>query len=67
MGRVIRDIKRKSPEDIPEKLKRVLELGQKVFEQERGSKGKVYSLHERSSGVFVKGESASNRMSLETK
>ena len=56
LGRVIRDIKRKSPEDIPEKLKRVLELGQKVFEQERGSKGKVYSLHESQVECLSKGK-----------
>ena len=37
MGRVIRDIKRKCPGEIPEKLKKALEIGQRIFEQERGS------------------------------
>ena len=46
LGRVIRDIKRKSPEEKPEKLKKALELGQRIFEQEKGSKEKLYSLHE---------------------
>ena len=56
LGRVIRDIKRKTPEAIPEKLEKVLELGQKVFEQERGSKGKIYSLHEPQVECLSKGK-----------
>jgi len=46
LGRVIRDVERKSPQQISEKLKEVLELGQRIFEQRKGSKGKLYSLHE---------------------
>ena len=37
LGRVIRDIKRKCPGGIPEKLKKALELGGRIFEQERGA------------------------------
>ena len=56
LGRVIRDIKRKSPQQIPEKLKKVLELGQRIFEQERRSKGKIYSLHEPQVECLSKGK-----------
>ena len=56
LGRVIRDIKRKSPGEIPEKLKKGLELGQRIFEQERGSKGKIYSLHEPQVECLSKGK-----------
>ena len=56
LGRVIRDIKRKCPGEIPEKLKKGLELGQRIFEQERGSKGKIYSLHEPQVECLSKGK-----------
>ena len=56
LGRVIRDIKRKCPGDIPEKLKKALELGQRIFEQKRGSKGKIYSLHEAQVECLSKGK-----------
>ena len=56
LGRVIRDIKRKCPGDIPEKLKKTLELGERIFEQERGSKGKIYSLHEPQVKCLSKGK-----------
>ena len=56
LGRVIRDIKRKCPGDMLEKLKKTLELGQRIFEQERGSKGKIYSLHEPQVECLSKGK-----------
>ena len=43
--------------DIPEKLKKTLEIGGRVFEQERGSKGKIYSLHEPQVECLSKGKS----------
>ena len=47
LGRVIRDIERKCPkEDLSNSMCVALELGQRVFEQRRNSKGKIYSLHE---------------------
>ena len=56
LGRVIRDIKRKCPGEMPERLKRTLEIGQRIFEQERGSKGKIYSLHELQVECLSKGK-----------
>ena len=56
LGRVIRDIKRKCPGEIPEKLKKALEIGGRIFEQERGSKGKIYSLHEPQVECLSKGK-----------
>ena len=56
LGRVIRDIERKCPGEIPENLKKTLEIGQRVFEQERGSKGKIYSLHEPQVECLSKGK-----------
>ena len=56
MGRVIRDIKRKCPGNIPEKLKKALELGGRIFEQKRESKGKIYSLHEAQVECLSKGK-----------
>ena len=46
LGRVIRDIKRKCCNEPSEGLRRALELGERVFNQERNSKDKIYSLHE---------------------
>ena len=56
LGRVIRDIRRKCSEGKSEKMKRALELGQRVFEQEKGSKGKIYSLHESQVECLSKGK-----------
>ena len=56
LGRVIRDVRRKSPEAIPEKLKEILVLGQRIFEQEKESKGKLYSLHEPQVECLSKGK-----------
>ena len=48
LGRVIRDVERKSKDtgEKSEKLKSFLELGWRIFHQEKKSKGKLYSLHE---------------------
>ena len=56
LGRVIRDIKRKCYVEPSEKLKRALELGQRVFDQERRSKNKIYSLHEPQVECISKGK-----------
>ena len=55
LGRVIRDIKRKCSEP-PGTMQKALELGQSVFEQERHSKGKIYSLHEPQVECLSKGK-----------
>ena len=46
LGRVIRDIKRKWAGGEAENLERALELGGRIYAQEKRSKGKIYSLHE---------------------
>ena len=48
LGRVIRDVKRKIDErdEVSKDLKSCLDIAQRVFEQERKSKNKIYSLHE---------------------
>ena len=44
LGRVIRDIQRKCPEPYP-KLKEELKQAQRIYDQQRKDKGKVYSVH----------------------
>ena len=44
LGRVIRDINRKCDER-PEKLERLLGIAQRIYDQKREDKGKVYSVH----------------------
>ena len=56
LGRVIRDIERKSSEEKAEKLQKALELGEKIFKQEKKSKGKIYSLHEAQVECLSKGK-----------
>ena len=57
LGRVIRDIKRKcGEEEQSENLKGALNLGERIFEQERKSKGKLYSLHESQVECLSKGK-----------
>ena len=47
LGCVIRDIERKFCEDErDDKLKEMLVLARRIYEQKRGDKGKLYSLHE---------------------
>ena len=55
LGRVIRDIRRRFPEP-DEKLKELLEISQKIFEQKRNDKHKVYSLHAPEVSCIVKGK-----------
>ena len=57
MGRVIRDIKRKVPDwkkNLP--LKKLLEISQAVFEQQRSDKDKVYSVHAPEVKCYSKGK-----------
>jgi len=56
LGRVIRDIKRKSRGIQEEGMRKLLELGERVFEQSRGSKEKVYSIHEPQVECLTKGK-----------
>ena len=57
LGRVIRDIKRKVPEDkMPEFLKHHLELCERVRTQTRYSKDKIYSYHEEDVKCIGKGK-----------
>ena len=55
LGRVIRDIKRKCSEPS-EKMREALKLSQRVLDQERTSKDKIYSLHEPQTGCLSKGK-----------
>ena len=57
LGRVLRDIKRKYPfwkADV--RLRRLLEISQAVFEQKRGDKDKVYSVHAPEVKCYSKGK-----------
>jgi len=56
LGRVIRDIERKSEGVLSERLQRSLELGRRVFEQSKKSKDKLYSLHEPQVECLSKGK-----------
>lgn len=44
LGRVIRDIQRKCPQPL-EELQRLLTIGQRIYDQQRTDKKKVYSVH----------------------
>lgn len=55
LGRVIRDIDRKTPfKDEP--LRELLTIARRIHEQERGDKGKVYSVHEPQVECISKGK-----------
>ena len=57
VGRVIRDIQRKMPDwrkNLP--LKKLLEISQAVFEQQRSDKDKVYSVHAPEVKCYSKGK-----------
>ena len=56
LGRVIRDIRKKCSEGKSEKMKRALEIGERIFNQEKDSKGKIYSLHEPQVECLSKGK-----------
>ena len=56
LGRVIRDIERKCSGKKTENLQKALELGGRVYKQEKKSKGKIYSLHEPQVECLSKGK-----------
>ena len=53
---MIRDIKRKCSKESSKKLTEALALSQGVWEQEKRSKGKIYSLHEPQVECLSKGK-----------
>lgn len=55
LGRVIRDIDRKLP-DQDKKMKELMEMGRKILIQERDSKNKIYSIHEPKVDCISKGK-----------
>jgi transposase, IS5 family len=55
LGRVIRDIERKAPVIDPD-LRILLDVAARIQEQERGDKGKVYSVHEPQVECIAKGK-----------
>ena len=57
LGRVIRDIQRKTPDWRNNRLlKKLLEISQAVFEQKRNDKDKVYSVHAPEVKCYSKGK-----------
>ena len=59
LGRIIRDIERKTgTQGIKglDQIKRVLEISKRILGQERGDKGKVYSVHEPEVKCYSKGK-----------
>ena len=56
LGRVIRDIKRKCSKEPSKQLTEALALSQRVWGQEKKSKGKIYSLHEPQVECLSKGK-----------
>lgn len=57
LGRVIRDIERKlGKRKSSDKLREALEIGKRILDQSRHSKGKVYSLHESHVECLSKGK-----------
>ena len=55
LGRVIRDIERKSPEPDHE-LQSLLQIGARIFHQQRNDKKKIYSVHEPGVECISKGK-----------
>jgi len=56
LGRIIREIRRKSTEDIPIELENLLQLGERLFNQNKDDKGKLYSIHEPMVECIAKGK-----------
>ena len=56
LGRVMRDIRRKCSKEPSKRLTEALALSQRVLEQEKKSKGKIYSLHEPQVECLSKGK-----------
>jgi transposase, IS5 family len=55
-GRLLREVERKLPEVLPEKTKKLLVVMNRVMEQKRESKNKVYSIHEPEVSCIAKGK-----------
>jgi len=56
LGRVIRDIERKAPDEGSQKIREQLTLAKRLLEQERTSKNKIYSIHEPQVQCIAKGK-----------
>ena len=56
LGRVIRDIERKTVGKISSKMKELLEIGKKLFVQRKEDKEKIYSVHEPQVECIAKGK-----------
>ena len=56
LGRVVRDIERKKSSSCSSGLEALLVLGKRVLNQERGSKNKIYSIHEPHVECIAKGK-----------
>ena len=55
-GRLVRELRRKLPEELQEQYERKLKLFEKVLEQKREDKNKIYSLHEPEVACIAKGK-----------
>jgi IS5 family transposase len=55
-GRLLRDLNRKLPTDVKNQQQSQLAIMQKVLEQQRTSKNKIYSLHEPEVSCIAKGK-----------
>ena len=56
LGRVIRDIERKLPEEHATKMNKLLEIARRILTQQRHDKGKVYSMHAPEVECIAKGK-----------
>lgn len=56
LGRVIRDIERKLPEEHAAKMSKLLEVARRILSQQRHDKGKVYSMHAPEVECIAKGK-----------
>ncbi len=56
LGRIIREIRRKSTEDIPIELENLLQLSERLFNQKKDDKEKLYSIHEPMVECIAKGK-----------
>lgn len=55
-GRQLRDLMRKLPEELRQKYEKELEIMNKVLQQKKGDKNKIYSLHEPQVSCISKGK-----------
>lgn len=56
LGRVIRDIERKLPEEHAARMNKLLEIARRILIQQRHDKGKVYSMHAPEVECIAKGK-----------